>query len=132
MCLTVPGNKALLSPNSDTKKETFQMLSHLPRSLNLTFDNIFRGDVSVDSFVMSFGGEQDEPSLSIHQWKFVLRIVHDSGNRTAACTNSKENVQYKKLGILDSNQLSRIEYLDSSSNNPMVFSTGRTQKFTCT
>jgi hypothetical protein len=88
------------------------MLSHLPRSLNLTFDNIFRGDVSVDSFVMSFGGEQDEPSLSIHQWKFVLRIVHDSGNSTAACTNSKENVQYKKLGILDSNnQLPRIEYL---------------------
>jgi hypothetical protein len=35
------------------------MLSHLPRSLNLTFDNIFRDDVSVDSFVRSFGGEQE-------------------------------------------------------------------------
>jgi hypothetical protein len=64
MCLTVPGNKALLSPNSDTKKETFQMLLRLPCSLNLTFDNTLRGDVSVDSFVMSFGGEQEEPSLS--------------------------------------------------------------------
>ncbi len=48
------------------------MLSHLPCSLNLMIDNIFRNDVSVDSIVMSFGGEQDEPSLSIHQWKFVL------------------------------------------------------------
>ncbi len=35
------------------------MLSHLPRSLNLTFDNIFRDDVSVDSFFMSFGVEQE-------------------------------------------------------------------------
>ena len=70
-----PGNKALVSPNSDTKKEMFQMLSHLPCSLNLIFDNIFHDDVSRDSFVMSFGGEQDEPSLFIHQWKFVPRIV---------------------------------------------------------
>ena len=55
-----PGNKALVIPNSDTqKKRNLQMLSHLPRSLNLTFDNIFRDDVSVDSFVMSFGGEQE-------------------------------------------------------------------------
>ena len=51
------------------------MLSHLPCSLNLIFDNIFHDDVSRDSFVMSFGGEQDEPSLFIHQWKFVPRIV---------------------------------------------------------
>jgi hypothetical protein len=35
------------------------MLSHLHRSLNLTFDNIFRNDVIVDSFVMSFGREQE-------------------------------------------------------------------------
>ena len=70
-----PGYKALVSPNSDTKKETFQMPSHLPFSLNLIIDNIFCNDVSMDSFVMSFGGEQDEPSLSIHQWKLVLRIV---------------------------------------------------------
>ena len=62
-----PGVKALVSPNSDTKKVTFQMLSHLPHSLNLTFDNIFPDDVSVDSFVMSFGREQDKPSLFIHQ-----------------------------------------------------------------
>ncbi len=39
------------------------MLSHLPCSLNLTFYNIFRDDVSMDSFVMSFRGEQDKPSL---------------------------------------------------------------------
>ena len=56
-----PGNKALVVPNSDThKKETFVLdASHLPRSLNLTFDDMFRDDVSVDSFVMSFGGEQE-------------------------------------------------------------------------
>jgi hypothetical protein len=48
----------------------------------------------------------------------------DSGHCTAACTNSKENVQYKKLGILNSNQLSRNEFLDSSSTNPTVFSIG--------
>ena len=64
-----PGNKALVILNSD--KKTFQMLLHLPRFLNLMFDKIFHDDVSVDSFVMSFGGEQDEPSLFIHQWKFV-------------------------------------------------------------
>ncbi len=52
----------------------------------------------------------------------------DSGNRTAACTNSKENVQYKKLGILNSNQLSGIENLDSSSPNPTVFFTGNAPK----
>jgi hypothetical protein len=52
----------------------------------------------------------------------------DSGNRTAACTSSKENVQYKKMGILNSNQLSRIEYLDSSSTNLTVFSTGNAPK----
>ncbi len=52
----------------------------------------------------------------------------DSGNCTAACTNSKENVQYKKLGILNSNQLSRIEYLDSSSTNPTALSTGNAPK----
>ncbi len=51
------------------------MILHLPCSLNLTFDNIFHDDVSMDSFVMSFDGEQDKPSLFIHQWKFVLRIV---------------------------------------------------------
>ena len=66
-----PGNKALVSPNSDTKKETFQMPLHLPRSFILTFDGIFRDDVSVDSFIMSFGVEQNKPSLSIHQWKIV-------------------------------------------------------------
>ena len=52
----------------------------------------------------------------------------DSGNRTAACTNLKENVQCKKLGILNSNQLSGIENLDSSSTNPTVFSTGNAPK----
>ena len=52
----------------------------------------------------------------------------DSGYRTAACTNSKENVQYKKLGILNSNQLSGIENLVSSSTNPTVFFTGNAPK----
>ena len=51
------------------------MLLHLPRSLNLMFDNIFQNDVSMNSYVMSFGREQDEPSLFIHQWKFVLQII---------------------------------------------------------
>jgi hypothetical protein len=48
---------------------------HLPQSLNLMFDSIFHNDVSVDSFVMSFGGKQDKPSLSIHNWKFALQII---------------------------------------------------------
>ena len=55
-----PGNKALVIPNSDTKKKRVAAFAFMvPRSLNLTFDNIFRDDVSVDSFVMSFGGEQE-------------------------------------------------------------------------
>ena len=69
------GNVPHKSPgNKGHKKETFQILSHLLCfcSLNLTFDNIFHDDVSVDSFVMGFGGEQDETSVFIHQWKFVL------------------------------------------------------------
>ncbi len=32
------------------------------------------------------------------------------------------------MGILNSNQLSEIEILDSSSTNPTVFSTGNTPK----
>ena len=43
------------------------MLLHLLCSLNLTFDNIFLDDISVDSFIMSFGGEQDKTSLFIRQ-----------------------------------------------------------------
>ncbi len=44
-----PGKKALVIPNSDTQKRNVQMLSHLPRSLNLTFDDMIRDDVSMDS-----------------------------------------------------------------------------------
>ncbi len=83
------------------------MLLHLPRSLNLMFDNIFRGDISVDSFVMSFGGEQE----------IVLQPV---------LIQKKCTVQ--KLRILNSNQLSGIENLDSSSTNPTVFFTGNAPK----
>ena len=43
-----------------------------------------------------------------------------------ACTSSKENIKYKKLGLLNSNQLSRIQYLDSSSINSTAIPTGNT------
>jgi hypothetical protein len=76
MCLTSPQEIRHFCIQTRThKKETFQMPLHLPHSLNWTFDNIFHDDVSMDSFVMSFGGEQDEPSLSIHYWKFVMQII---------------------------------------------------------
>ena len=71
-----PGNNALVSADSDTKKkQTFQMSLHLPCSLNLTFGNILCDDSSMDFFVKSFVREQDKSNLSIYQWKFVLRIV---------------------------------------------------------
>jgi hypothetical protein len=75
MCFTSPQEKSTCESKLRHKKETFQMPSHLPHSLNLTFDNILRDYVSVDVFIKSFGGEQDKLSLSIHQWKFVLQIV---------------------------------------------------------
>ena len=52
------------------------MLLHLPRFLNLTFDNIFRDDVSLDSFVMSFGGKNDGPSLFIHHSGNLYRELY--------------------------------------------------------
>ncbi len=51
------------------KKINVQMLSHLPRSLNLTFDNMFRDDVSMDSFIETIAGQTDEPGLDAHDGK---------------------------------------------------------------
>jgi hypothetical protein len=62
-----PGNKALVIPNSD--KKNVQMLSHLPCSLNLTFDDMFRDDVSMDSFIKTITGQTNEPSLDAHYGK---------------------------------------------------------------
>jgi hypothetical protein len=57
------------------------MLSHLPFSLNLTFDDMFRDDVSMDLFIKTISG-QTEPARPTqflidgsHQWKFVLTTV---------------------------------------------------------
>ncbi len=64
-----PGNKALVIPNSDThKKRNVQMLLHLPGSLNLMFDDMFRDDVSMDSFIETIAG-QTEPGLDAHDNK---------------------------------------------------------------
>ncbi len=65
-----PGNKALVIPNLDThKKRNVQMLSHLPHSLNLTFDDMFRDDVSMDLFIETIAGKTDEPGLDAHNGK---------------------------------------------------------------
>ncbi len=45
------------------------MLSHLPRSLNLTFDDMFRNNVSMDSFIETIAGQTDEPGLDAHDGK---------------------------------------------------------------
>ena len=63
------GNKALVIPNSDTQNKDVQMLSHLPRSLNLTFDDMFRDDVSMDLFIETIAGQTDEPGLDVHDGK---------------------------------------------------------------
>ncbi len=52
-----------------TKKGNLQMLSHLPRSLNMTFDNMFRNDVSMHSFIKTIAGKTDEPGLDAHDSK---------------------------------------------------------------
>jgi hypothetical protein len=65
------------------------MLLHLPRSLNLTFDDMFRDDISMDSFIETIAGQTDEPGLGmpttarpthflidgLRQWKFVLTTL---------------------------------------------------------
>ncbi len=66
------------------------MLSHLPCSLNLTFDDMFRDDVSMDLFIETIAGQTDEPGLDAHdvktdaflidglrQWKFVLTLIQE-------------------------------------------------------
>ncbi len=62
-----PGKKALVIPNSDKKKKC--AFVHLPRSLNLTFDNMFCNDVSMDSFIKIISGQTDEPGLDAHDGK---------------------------------------------------------------
>ncbi len=42
------------------------MLLHLPRSWNLTFDDMFRDEVSMDSFIKTIAGQTDEPGLDAH------------------------------------------------------------------
>ncbi len=64
-----PGNKALVILNSDTQKRNVQMLLHLPRSLNLTFDDLFRDDVIMDSFIETIACQTDEPGLDAHDGK---------------------------------------------------------------
>ena len=106
-----PGPKALVIPNSDTKKK-----KHF-----------------LDAFAFT-------SFLELDVWQHLPRwhqrgLLHHefwrgTGNCTAACTNLKENVQYKKLGIINSDQLSGIDNLDSSSTNPTVtvFFTGNAPK----
>ncbi len=104
-----PGNKALVIWNLDTKKKK----------------------CFLDAFAFTSFLELDVWQ-HLPRWRQRGLLCHEfwrgTGNCTAACTNSKENLQYKKLGILNSNQLSGIENLDSSSTNPTVFFTGNAPK----
>ena len=45
------------------------MLLHLPRSLNLTFDDMFRDDVSMDLFIETITDQTDESGLDVHDGK---------------------------------------------------------------
>ncbi len=45
------------------------MLLHLPCFLNLTFDDMLRDDVSMDSFIETIAGQTDEPGLDAHDGK---------------------------------------------------------------
>ena len=40
-----------------TQKRNLQMLSHLPCSLNLMFDDMFRDDVNMDLFIKTIAGQ---------------------------------------------------------------------------
>jgi hypothetical protein len=44
------------------------MLLHLPCSLNLTFDDMLRNDLSMDLFIKNIAG-QTEPGLDAHDGK---------------------------------------------------------------
>ena len=55
-----PGNKALVSLGSDTKRRM---------SLNFSMDNMFCNDVSMDSFIQTIEGQTDEPGLDVHDGK---------------------------------------------------------------
>jgi hypothetical protein len=55
-----PGNKALVSSGSDTKRWM---------SLNFTMDDMFCDDVSMDSSIQTIEGQTDEPGLDAHDSK---------------------------------------------------------------
>ena len=55
-----PGHKALMSSGSDTKRRM---------SLNFEMDDMFRNDVSMDSFIETIACQTDEPSLDAHNGK---------------------------------------------------------------
>jgi len=63
-----PGNKALVSSSSDTQRRM---------SLNLAMDDMFRDDVSMDSFLGQIGDGKTMHFLNDGpcQWKFVLTTV---------------------------------------------------------
>ncbi len=63
-----PENKALVSSSSDTQH---------PMSLNLAMDEMFRNDVSMDSFLGQIGDGKTDAFLNDgpRQWKFVLTTV---------------------------------------------------------
>jgi hypothetical protein len=55
-----PGNKALLSSGSDTKRRM---------SLNFAMEDMFCNDVSMDLFIQTIGGQTDELGLDVHDGK---------------------------------------------------------------
>ncbi len=55
-----PGNKALVSFGSDTKRWM---------SLNFAMDGMICNDVSMDSFIQTIGDQTDEPGLDAHDDK---------------------------------------------------------------
>ncbi len=63
-----PGPKALVSSGSDTQRWM---------SLNLAMDDMFRDDVSMDSFLGQIGNGKTDAFLidGLRQWKFVLTTV---------------------------------------------------------
>ena len=58
-----PGNKALVSSNSDAKREERRM------SLNFAMDDMFRNDVSMDLFLKALRGQTDESNLNTYDSK---------------------------------------------------------------
>jgi hypothetical protein len=67
-----PGNNALVSTESGSKKKPVQMPSQLPRSLTLTVEDIFpvdADDISMDDLFIKMiagNGQTEEPGLDAH------------------------------------------------------------------